>query len=443
MAELTSEITVAPSAMMTQSIDPRLIAMFSKADSSVGVQGSFTHFVEPMRQAGRDDTEYSFELPNTGADYVDLKNIELYVRGKLMRKDGKALVKDEKVVLANNVLHTLFDTATVLIGHNQQEVQMNNYPYKTYLRQLMVSKTTSPATRGHGFTVEDKTFIDDVDDEMGFGVARVQWTAMSKRVEFIGNTFIDCLQTEGYLMPATPLRITFKRSHDQLYTTTATANVGVEYRFFIDKIGLYVPTVKVAPYMTPLLEMQTDEVPARYRFDAIDARQFPVPKSTITRTYSRVYQGKIPSKMVIAFYRQDAFVGSRSRAALLTAELDINRIQLYVNGIVIREHVLDFDEEVFLESYRRFTDWLGTTHTEALFDEGQFKDGIAFFAFDMMENCHMTQCSEETLLTGFVDISIQMGKAVPAEMVMMVYAISPDVIDISKERAARYTRVIV
>ena len=440
---MMDQTTVYPSTMTTQNIDPRLIAMFSKAEGSVGVQGSFTHFVQPTRNPAPNDMEYVLELPNMAADYVDLKNIELYVRGKLTRADGTALVKDELVVLANNALHSLFESVTVLIGHNQQEIQMNNYPHKAYLRQLMSNKTVCPAARGHGFTAENSVQNFDTANQMRYGIRRYGWTSLSKNVDFLGPTFIDVFQTEGYLMPATPLRITFKRSREEFYLTTDTTNGNVEYLFSIDKIGLYVPTLKVAPYMTPLLEMQTDEVPARYRFDSIDARRFPLPKDTLTHTYSRVYQGKIPSKMAIAFYRQDAFTGSRDRAALITPELDIRRVQMAVNGLVVREHVVNFGEALYMESFRRFTDWMGATTTDYLVDHRAFYKGVTFFTFDMIENCQSMVCSEESLLTGFVDISLQFGLAVPAEMLMVVFAISPDVLDISKERAARYTRTIV
>ena len=156
-----------------------------------------------------------------------------------------------------------------------------------------------------------------------------------------------------------------------------------------------------------------------------------------------MYQGKIPTKFAIAFYRQDAFVGDRSRAALMTADVDIKRIQLSINGLVVREHIVDFGESMYLESYRRFTDWLGSTMTQFPIDNTQFAKGVSIFTFDMMERCPTTDCVDESLHTGFVDIYVQFGTVLPSEMVMVVYAISPDVIDISKERAVRYTRVIV
>ena len=186
----------------SQNIDPRLIRMFQKPEGKVGVQGTFTHFVQPLRPPTADDTDYLLELPNTGSDYIDLKNAQLYVSGSLKRATGVALVNDEPVLLANNALHSLFESVTLFVGHNQQEIQMNNYPYKAYLRHLMSMKTESPASLGHGFVVEKRNLVLG---PMGSGVARRGWTELSQTVEFLGQTYIDFFQTEGYLLPATPV----------------------------------------------------------------------------------------------------------------------------------------------------------------------------------------------------------------------------------------------
>lgn len=446
MADMMDQTPVAPTESTSQNLDPRLIRMFQKPEGIVGVQGTFTHFVQPLRPPTAADTDYIIELPNTGADYVDLKNIELYVSGCLKRADGKDLTAGEKVLMANNVLHSLFESVNILIGHNQQEIQMNNYPYKAYLRQLMTLKNRSPSIRCHGYTSEFHQL------DLGFyksGLARAGWTADSKTAEFLGPTFIDAFQTEGYLLPATPLRVTLKRSRDSFYVTTAVENKDVEYKFFIDKIGLYVPVVKIAPFLTPLMEMQTDEAPASYHFEAIDVRQFALPAGTLTRKYTRVFQGKLPTRIVVAFYTQDSFIGDRNQGSLLTAQIDLRRIQLSINGVVTREHVLDINKGVYMNTYRRFTDWLSATHTAFPITFDKFPRGLSFFTFDLMDNCPASSsssppvCAEESLLTGFADISLDFGRVVVEEMIMMVYAISPDVIDISKERAARYSRVIM
>ena len=444
MAELMDQTPVASTEMASQNLDPRLIRMFQKPEGKVGVQGTFTHFVQPLRPPTADDSDYIMELPNTGADYIDLKNVQLYVRGSLKRATGVALEVDEPVLLANNALHSLFESVTVLIGHNQQEIQMNNYPYKAFLRKLMTMKTSSPADIGHGFTVEAHHLVRG---PMASGIARRSWTDLSKVTEFLGPTFIDAFQTEGYLLPATPVRVIFRRSRDSLYVNTGNDNALTEFKFFIEKIGLYVPVVKISPFLTPLMEMQTDEALASYHFDAIDVRQFSLPRGTLHRVYPRVFQGKLPTKIAVAFYTQDSFIGDRNRASLLTAAITPKRLQLAINGLVTREHRIDGG--VRLESYYRFTDWLGVTNIDFPVDVKKYFAGVMFLTFDLMENCVASDsagslsCAEESLLTGFADISVEFGVAVPEECIMVVYAISPDVLDISKERAARYTRVII
>ena len=40
---------VASTEMASQNLDPRLFRMFQKPEGKVGVQGTFTHFVQPLR----------------------------------------------------------------------------------------------------------------------------------------------------------------------------------------------------------------------------------------------------------------------------------------------------------------------------------------------------------------------------------------------------------
>ena len=444
MADIMDQTPLTSTDVASQNIDPRLIRMFQKPEGQVGVQGTFTHFVQPLRPPTADDTDYVMELPNTGSDYIDLKNMQLYVRGSLKRATGVDLIVDEPVVLANNALHSLFESVTVFVGHNQQEIQMNNYPYKAYLRQLMTMKSAaSPASIGHGFVVENRNLAKGA---MGSGLARKGWTALSKVFELLGPTFIDFFQTEGYLLPATPVRVVFRRSRDSLYVNTGADNAETQFKFFIEKIGLYVPVVKIAPFLTPLMEMQTDEAPASYHFEAIDVRQFSLPKGTLHRVYPRVFQGKLPTKMAVAFYTQDSFIGDRNQPSLMTATIFPKRLQLAINGLVTREHSIDVTDGAYMESYFRFTDWLGVTNIDYPISFKSYPKSSMFLTFDLMENCVANagslSCGAESLLTGFADIAVEFDDAVDEESIMVVYALSPDVVDISKERAARFTRVI-
>lgn len=117
----TSATPVVPKEV-TQHVDPRLTSMFVKPESLVGVHSTFTHVIQPLRPATEFDQEFIFEVPYSSSSYRDMKNADLYVRGCLKRRDGTKLADDEKAIMTNNALHSLFESVTLLVGHNQTEI---------------------------------------------------------------------------------------------------------------------------------------------------------------------------------------------------------------------------------------------------------------------------------------------------------------------------------
>lgn len=428
--------------MTIQNVDPSLIAMFTQQEGTVGVRGSTTQFVLPTRNVAPTDQQYTFEIPHLTGDYVDLKNVELYIRGNLTRANGTLLEKNEKVVLVNNTLHSLFESAVVMIGHNQCEIQTNMYPYKAFLRQLMTIKTNCPDNVDQGLTRLRTITEPLVWGEVQLGLERVPWTAESKRVEFCGRTCIDCFQTPGYLLPGTPVTVTFKRSREAFYVTRVLEHKEVEYRFNIEKIGLFVPSIKISPHLEPLLEMQTENSPARYPCESITTRRYTFPPGIVTNTYRQVFHGKIPSKLAVTFYQEDVFTGNPIRAALRSSIVGLRRIQVAVNGMVVREHAMDIPSE-YLPVFRQWTEWLGVSKENWMFSKDDYLKHMGFIPFDFMENCKGSKCDEEALLTGSLDIYVEFTEPISIELVMMVYELSPDTLQINKDRTARYVRTIV
>ena len=67
-------------------------------------------------------------------------------------------------------------------------------------------------------------------------------------------------------------------------------------------------------------------------------RQFSVPEGTISRKYAKVFENRLPKKILIGFYSQAAFSGTHDIAPLLTdPDLNLLKISLSVNGIGVRE----------------------------------------------------------------------------------------------------------
>ncbi len=148
---------------IAQNVDPRLTAMFVKPSGLVGVQSTFTHFVEPTKAYNNTDTEFTFTLPTTDG-YVDLKNINLYVKGRLTRKDKSLLQAEDPVSLANNFMHSLWRSVTLHVGRGQLEIYEPDHAYKAYIRQLLRFDTHSTDMLNEGMTVEviDRSKSDSV-----------------------------------------------------------------------------------------------------------------------------------------------------------------------------------------------------------------------------------------------------------------------------------------
>jgi hypothetical protein len=189
--------------------------------------------------------------------------------------------------------------------------------------------------------------------------------------------------------------------------------------------------------------MQTDHTPASYDYEALDMKQFPLPTGAIVRKFARVFEGKIPRRIIVAFFKQTAFSGQRDETPLLTAGIDLRQISLSLNGVVVRELSTNYDNDIYLEAYRRFTDWMQTSESEYFISFEIFKRGYRYYCFDLMESCpNADACAEEMLRQGFLDIQLQLGGALGSEHVMTVFFEAPESVEITKERAARHIRTI-
>jgi hypothetical protein len=118
-------------------------------------------------------------------------------------------------------------------------------------------------------------------------------------------------------------------------------------------------------------------------------------------------------------------------------------MSLSLNGVVVRELSANYDNGIYLEAYRRFTDWMKASESEYFISFDIFKLGYRYYCFDLMESCpNVDACAEEMLRQGFLDIQLQLGGGLESEHVMTVFYESPESVEITKERAARHMRTI-
>ena len=199
------------------------------------------------------------------------------------------------------------------------------------------------------------------------------------------------------------------------------------------------------PSLTPLLEMQTDNSPANYTYDALGMKQYPLSSGTITRRYSRIFEGKVPSKILIGFFSQSSFSGERNKTPLLTAPVDVRSISLSLNGVSVRELQVDYESGLYMEAYQQLIQWMDKRDKRYLLKYHNFPQGYRYYAFNLMANCEKSSnCSEETLSQGYIDVNVSLRSALKGEdVVMAVFYLSPQSLYINKERVARFETAVI
>ena len=88
------------------------------------------------RTASVDQTDIVFLIPADSDTYID-PNIHLFIRGKLVKTDGKDLAETDYLAGVNNLLHSLFSQCTISLNGTQITQSSENYQYRAYFETLL------------------------------------------------------------------------------------------------------------------------------------------------------------------------------------------------------------------------------------------------------------------------------------------------------------------
>ena len=63
-------------------------------------------------------TDFTFDIPSIGQDYINLQSIQLLVKGKVLDESDTVIGGDEGIAVCNNFLHSLFEKIDIICGVN-------------------------------------------------------------------------------------------------------------------------------------------------------------------------------------------------------------------------------------------------------------------------------------------------------------------------------------
>ena len=254
-------------------------------------------------------------------------------------------------------------------------------------------------------------------------------------------TYIEPFCTQSLLQSSVDVRVTYNRSDPSFYMIQNDTTKDKDYRFEITSISLICPVVTLTESLTPLMDGLTQNSPARYKFNSFDVKNFTIAKDSTMVTIPRIYNHKIPSRMVMGFFRQLTISGQKCLSPYQTTDkLSIRSLRLCCNGLVVREFKPTTGGNMYTECFLAFAQFAGAEKTPFCIDKGRYESGSTLFAFDMMDNCESSICSSEIILSGYMSIEVELLTQTDETLILMTLSTNPCSLDIDKNLCARITK---
>ena len=148
-----------------------------------------------------------FHIPGNSEDYIDVNDLYLHIKFKVIKRDGTDIADADKVGLNNLAIATLFQDVVLTIGETQVEGGQQCYPYIAYLNTVMQFQPQAQKShmRALGWCKDEAGKFDD-ETNKGFAIRKL-WIKDSKVCELYGPLYLDFTRQSRYLISQTDMRL--------------------------------------------------------------------------------------------------------------------------------------------------------------------------------------------------------------------------------------------
>lgn len=422
-----------------------------------------------------------YHVSGSGNDYLDLMNVHLYIRGKIVNSDGSDITQANEMNVApcNNLLHSMFSQVETSLNGHIVGYSHAYYPYraiietltnygtdacKSHLQSALFYKDTAGSMDERdprkanlfelvqGFDLEPSQYVKDEDNEgvvqhleqFGNNGLHRRWliTRRSQYFEMKGLIHGDIFQQERLLLNGVDLGIKLIRQKPQFYLMSQTTTP--DYRLELEKASIFIRKVTVGDHVFLAQQQALLRSNAIYPLSYVALRSYSIPQGNENGPPDNIFLGQIPTHMIIAFVDTDARNGSYEKNPYNFKNMNVQHFVARVCGEQIPAKPITLHYETgdnrnggreYLRAYQQL--FLGTDRMFG--DQGiiisrqDFPRGYALYAFDLRADMG---CRGHYSLkrTGAVQLDITFREALPRTIDMLVYARFDSYLEITASR---------
>ena len=380
---------------------------FIHKDSSYCAKSELDLFTVPPTQLSIDKNvtvEYRPTTPLTGNgplefhidgcdDFTDLSETYLYVKVQITNSDGKPLGENDIVAPSNLFLHSLFSKVEVKLN-GRQVCSMNNhiYPYRAMLETLLSygKEAKSSHLECELYYKDTAGAMEDMTAKTGNeGFAeRYEYCKDNQTIDMIGRIHHDMFQQDKLLLNKVDISVTLSRSANEFCLLSSTKK---DYKVIFKDAVLLVKRVTASDHASSAIEKTLERGRAKYAIDNIRCKDITIPPGNRSLVEDRLFNGKIPNRVIVVFVDNDALHGSYCTNPFNFKRMNISEIGLSINGqpIPYSEPLkLNFGEDGYGEYIRAYHSLFTGTDIKCSdrgnnISQADFADGYTIFTFNL------------------------------------------------------------
>ena len=380
-----------------------------------------------------------FNISGKTTDYIDLKNTRLALKIRIMKK-GTKVVAVNKVGLINLPLQSMWRQVDVEIQQQLISTTGTSYPYKAYLDILLNYGASAKVSQFQSqlFMRDISDAMDDADPDEGNNTGlgmRWQFTKAGEVLDLEGPVYVDICQQDRYLLNG--LQVNFKFwPHVEPFRLMSKED-NPDYNIEIVDACLKLCSVKVNPSVQLAHAEVLEKHPAVYPYKRSVIKTFSVPKVFFDLCIDDIFQGEVPTKMIMGIVSSAAYSGSYQKNPFNFKNYNCSFAGFYLNGQSIphKPFKMDYENKNYIEAYLS----LFTGFDSYLEDRGidisreEYASGYCLYVFDVRATSNLDIQTPLTL-KGHTRLELKFSKALPENCTIIMYASFPDMVKIDLAR---------
>lgn len=371
-------------------------------------------------------------------DFIDLHNVSIQLKVKIVKNDNTNLDAATEVALINYPIATLFEHLDVYLN-NDLVSNNSDYGYKAYLETLLTYSNSSKESwlQAGGFFKDTHSQMSTLDDTNTGFKSRKDLLAQSRTLELIGKIHSDIFNQERLLLNHVDVRLVFTRYGDAFPLMVAAA---AAVKIDVVDAWLSVRRSTVASHKANEIESLLQKNDVKYFIPRSQVKTYTFAQG-LRNVHIRnsVTERNIPNRIVVGMVNNQAYNGHMPFNPFQFKNYNIISADITVDSKSVFGKPLKMNMRggQYLQAYWTLMTSLGYSFRDdgCQVNRDEFNGGYFLVCADLSP----TLCNgqyDDPIKSGNLDIDLTFGAGLPETISVIVYMEFNNTISINSSRKA-------